>query len=202
MSAALVRHTVHAVAWQPPLLASVLATLAVAIGPGPDTVLPLQVAAVVLAASAAFAFDDPAFEMIAALPSTLAARRTVRLLLVTVALWTVWVSLLGWRHPADAQEVWTLIAMFGGLFWLSIGISGAAGRRTGGIGAAVTGPTLLLALVASSVVPPRWRPLPLGDVPGGWAALQVRWSAAALLGASLLCVSSRDMLARWPHRRG
>lgn len=200
MSAALVRHTVRAVAWQSPLLASVVATLAVAVGPGQDTALPLQVAAVVLAASAAFAFDDPAFEMVAALPSTLAARRTVRLLLVTGALWAVWVSLLGWRHPAAAQEVWTLMAMFGGLFGLSVGISGAAGRRTGGRGAAMTGPTLLLALVASSVVPPRWRPLPLGDVPGGWAALQVRWSAAALLGASLLSVSSRDALARWPHR--
>jgi hypothetical protein len=201
ISASLVGHTVRAVAWQPPLLASVVATVAVAAGPGQGTVLPLQLAAVVLGASAAFAFDDPAFELVAALPSTLAARRSLRLLLLTGTVGAVWGILLAWRHPAEPQELWTLLAMFAGLFGLSIGISGAAGRRTRGRGAAVAGPTLLLALIASSVVTPRWRPLPLGDVPGGWAALQLRWSSAAVLGAGILSVSSRDALAR-PHRRG
>jgi hypothetical protein len=196
---ALVMHTIRAVAWEPPLMASVLATLAAAVGPGQDTVLPLQVAAVVLAASAAFALDDSAFELVAAMPSTLTARRAMRLLLVTCALWSVWGALLAWRQPSEPQELWTLLAMFGGLFGLSIGVSGVAGRRSGGRGGAVTGPTLLLALVASSVVPPHWRPLPLGDVPGGWAELQLRWSAAAVLGASMLSVSSRDALARWPR---
>jgi hypothetical protein len=196
---ALVMHTVRAVAWQPLLMASSLATLAAAVCPGQDTVLPLQVAAVVLAASAAFALDDSAFEMMAAMPSTLAARRAMRLLLVSCAVWSVWGALLAWRQPSEPQELWTLLAMFGGLFGLSIGVSGVAGMRSGGRGAAVTGPTLLVALVASSVVPPDWRPLPLGDVPGGWPALQLRWSAAAVLGASMLSVSSRDALAWWPR---
>jgi hypothetical protein len=190
------------VAWQPPLLASAVAALAVAVSPGQDTVLPLQLAAVVLGASAAFAVDDPAFELVAALPSTLAARRAVRLVLVAGAIGAVWGILLAWRRPAETQELWTLLAMFAGFFGLSVGISGAAGRLTGGRGAAVTGPTLLLALIASSVVTPRWRPLPLGDIPGGWAALQLRWSAAALLGASILSMSSRDVIAGWPHRPG
>jgi len=126
----------------------------------------------------------------------------MRLVLVAAAVGGVWGSLLAWRRPAATQELWTLLAMFAGLFGLSIGISGAAGWRTRGRGAAVTGPTVLLALIASSIVTPRWRPLPLGDVPGGWAALQLRWSSTAVLGAGILAVSSRDALARWPYRLG
>jgi hypothetical protein len=53
-----------------------------------------------------------------------------------------------------------------------------------GLGLAIAG----TALVVSSILPPQWRPFPLGDVPGGWAALQARWATPAALGTLVLIV--------------
>jgi hypothetical protein len=194
-------YRIRVVPWQGPITASALSVLAVALGPGQGTALPLQLAAILLAASAAFAVDDTAFELLAPSPSSLAARRLARLLVVIPALTTIWTLLLLWRGPADPQETRTLAVMFAGLLALNVGASAASGRRTGGRGAAAAAPSLLLALILSSAVPPHWRPLPLGDIPGGWAALQARWTAACLTGALVLILSSRDPVSRRPRRR-
>jgi hypothetical protein len=194
-------YSIRVVPWQAPVTASAISVLAVGVGPGQGTALPLQLAAILLGASAAFALDDPAFEFLAASPTSLMKRRLARLIVVITALTAVWAVLLVWRRPADSREARTLVVMFAGLLSLGVGASAAAGRRTGGRGAAVAAPCLLLALALSSVVPPHWRPLPLGDVPGGWAALQVRWTAACLTGAIVLILSSRDPVSQWPRRR-
>jgi hypothetical protein len=193
--------SIRVVPWQAPVTASAVSVLAVGVGLGQGTALPLQVAGILLAASAAFALDDPAFEFLAASPTSLMKRRLARLIVVISALTALWTVLLLWRRPADLQETWTLVVMFAGLLALSVGASAAAGRRTGGWGAAVAAPCLLLALAVSSAIPPHWRPLPLGDIPGGWAALQARWTAACLTGALVLVVSSRDPMSRRPRRR-
>lgn len=90
------------------------------------------------------------------------------------------------------QATLTLAAMFAGLVGLTLGIAGVAAHRTGGRGGAVAAPVLMLALIVSAIFPPQWRPLPLGDVPGGWPALQVRWSTAAVIGALVLLATCRD----------
>jgi hypothetical protein len=157
-----------------------------------------------LAAAAGFAFDDAPYETLAASPSSLIRRRFSRLIVVTpptIILWTTLVS----QGVNGRQETLTLAAMFAGLVGVTLGIAGVAAHRTGGRGGAVAAPVLLLALVVSAIFPPRWRPLPLGDVPGGWPALQARWSTAAAIGTLVLLASCRDparrRLLRYPTDR-
>jgi hypothetical protein len=83
--------------------------------------------------------------------------------------------------------------MFAGLLGLSLSLAGVAERRsTTGRGGIVATPGLMILLVASSLVPHRWRPLPMGDVPGGWTQIYLRWGAAAAIGVLVLLWSSRD----------
>jgi len=148
-----------------------------------------------LAAAAGFAFDDSSYETLAASPSSLIRRRLGRLIVVippTIILWATLVS-QGVNGP---QETLTLVAMFAGLVGLTLGIAGVTSLRTGGRGGTVTAPVLLLALIVSAVFSPLWRPLPLGNVPGGWPALQTRWSTAAVIGTLVLLVSSREPARR------
>lgn len=177
--------------WHPMVIATVVGAAVLASGHARLVVIP----STLLAAAAGFTFDDPSHEIVAASPSSLIWRRFSRLIVVmppTIILWTTLVS----QGVNGRQETLTLAAMFGGLVGVTLGIAGVAAHRTGGRGGAVAAPVLLLALIISALFPPRWRPLPLGDVPGGWPALQARWSAAALIGAVVLLVSSRDPARR------
>jgi hypothetical protein len=148
-----------------------------------------------LAAAAGFAFDDPSHETLAASPSSLIRRRLGRLGIVIPAVSVLWIALVS-QGVSGRQETLTLAAMFAGLVGLTLGIAGVAAHRTGGRAGAVAAPVLLLALIVSAVFPPRWRPLPLGDVPGGWPALQARWSTAAVIGTLVLLTSCRDPARR------
>jgi hypothetical protein len=122
-------------------------------------------------------------------------RRISRLTVVMPITLIVWAMLVS-QGVSGSQETLTLVAMFAGLAGLTLGIAGVAAHQTGGRGGAVAAPALLLALVVSSVFPPPWRPLPLGDVPGGWPALQARWSTAAAIGTLVLLASCRDPARR------
>jgi hypothetical protein len=53
-----------------------------------------------------------------------------------------------------------------------------------------------VALVLSTVLTPRWRPLPLGDIPGGWSPIYVRWTSAGVVGLLVFLLSSRDLANR------
>jgi hypothetical protein len=182
------------------VIATVVGAAVVASGQARLVMIP----STLLAAAAGFAFDDSSHETLAASPSSLIRRRLGRLIVVippTIILWATLVS----QGVNGRQETLTLVAMFAGLVGLTLGIAGVAAHRTDGRGGAVAAPVLLLALVVSAIVPPRWRPLPLGDVPGRWPALQTRWSTAAAIGTLVLLASCRDparsQLLRYPTDR-
>ncbi|MGZ8619082.1 MAG: hypothetical protein ACXWYE_04200 [Actinomycetota bacterium] len=87
--------------------------------------------------------------------------------------------------------------MFAGLVGLALGIAGVAARRSSRwLGGIAVAPALFSALILSTMVTPRWRPLPMGDIPGGWQPIYLRWTAAAVIGLVLLAVSSRDRAGR------
>jgi hypothetical protein len=125
-----------------------------------------------------------------------------RVLLVGVPLTWVWVALIAWHGTVSIRETWQVTAMFAGLTGLTFGIAGVAARRSSrGLGGAAAAPTVFVLIVLSTVVPPRWRPLPLGDIPGGWTQVCLRWSVAALIGALVFLSSSRDRpAAPWQRR--
>lgn len=194
MTRAEFRYNFMAIPWQAPLIAAAVSTVLVVVRAGQSAVFPLQAGAILLAGAAGFAFDDTSFELLAASPTALWRRRVGRLAVIvppTVMLWALLVAFLGTESDA---ETLTLIAMFAGLLGMGLGISAVAGRRTRGRGGAVAAPAILLAPIVSSVFPAAYRPLPLGDVPGGWAALQTRWTAVAVVGVLTLLASSKDAI--------
>jgi hypothetical protein len=182
------------------VIATVVGATVVASGHARLVVIPTTL----LAAAAGFAFDDPSHETLAASPSSLIRRRLGRLIVVIPPTIIVWATLVS-QGVSGIDETLTLVAMFAGLVGLTLGIAGVAAHRTGGRGGAVASPVLLLALIISALFPPHWRPLPLGDVPGGWPALQARWSTAAAIGTLVLLASCRDparrRLLRYPTDR-
>jgi hypothetical protein len=189
------RYAAAAMRWQAPIIATVVSTTMVAFG-GQATVLPLQVSSILLAAGAGFALDDPCFGMLAPSPTSIWRRRVSRMLVILPPVILVWSALVLWHGTSGPDETWTLVAVFAGLLGLALGTAGIADRRSGGQGGPVVAPTMLAALLVSSMVPPRWRPLPLGDVPGGWDAVQARWVAAAAIGALAFLASSIDPARR------
>lgn len=126
-------------------------------------------------------------------PTSLLRRRERRVAIVALPVIASWTTLVAVQGPADAAEARALITMFAGLIGLSLATAGVAARvsakNRGGI---AVGPSLLVALIASTLFPPRWRPLPMGDIPGGWAAIYLRWSLAAIVGIVVFVWSSRD----------
>jgi hypothetical protein len=158
---------------------------------------PLQAVSIILATAAATAVDDPAAEVLGASPTTLRERRLLRVAQVVTPIVSLWAVLVVVQQPQSAAETATLVAMFGGLIGLALGTSALANARlTSNHASIVVGPTLLVLLLASTVFPPPQRPLPMGDIPGGWSTIQTRWTIAAVIGASVFLVSSRDRAAR------
>ncbi|CAN5472116.1 hypothetical protein BH24ACT7_BH24ACT7_23010 [soil metagenome] len=202
MRADALRHTAAAIPWLPAVIASVVSVAVVAASHGQATVAPLQLASVLLSTAAAFALDDPAFEVLAPSPSSLMHRRWARMGVVLAPTMSLWATLVLWHGTAGREETLTLVAMFAGLLGLAFGISGLVGRRSGGRGGSVAAPAILVAIAVSSLIDPRWRPLPFGDIPGGWSALQTRWGVAAAVGAAILAASSVDPAGRRIGRTG
>lgn len=190
-------YSIRAVRWSPLGIAALISTAAVIARRDGDAAAPLQATSIFLASAVGFAFDDPAAEMLDASPTSLLrrrARRIATLIAPVIALWTMLVWVQG---PRDAAEAWALITMFAGLTGLSLAIAGvtarASAKNRGGI---AVGPSLLVALITSTLFPPRWRPLPMGDIPGGWPAIYLRWSLAAMVGTVAFLWSSRDRARR------
>jgi hypothetical protein len=103
----------------------------------------------------------------------------------------VWATSLLSKGRKARCETWALLAMCTGLASLNVAIAGVIGRKRNAGGRWVA-PILLALLFLSTAFPPRWRPLPIGDVPGGWAPIYLRWSTAAAGGVLLFLWSSRD----------
>jgi hypothetical protein len=93
--------------------------------------------------------------------------------------------------------------MFAGLVGLTFSIAGVASRRSPtGRGGIVAGPGLFILLIVSTLFPTRWRPLPMGDVPGGWTPIYLRWGTAAVIGLLVFLWSSRDPARHALRARG
>ncbi|MDQ4059433.1 MAG: hypothetical protein M3124_09960 [Actinomycetota bacterium] len=187
----------RSIPWVPLATAALVSTLVVGWRHGHAAAVPLQLVAILLSSAAGFALDDPAAETLAASPTSLLRRRLLRLLLVGPPVAVVWGLLLWWQGTDGAEETWALMLLFAGLLGLSMGVSGIAGRRSAkGSGGIVVPPAIFVLLILSTVIPREWRPLPLGDVPGGWDQIYLRWGAAAVLGTIAFLTSSRDPATR------
>jgi hypothetical protein len=179
--------------WLPTVAAWVVGAVVVVILRERGAAAPLQAVSILFASGAGFALDDPAAELLSASPTPLLRRRIARLALVIPPTVAIWVALVAVQGPANGRETWAVVAMFAGLLGLSLSFAGVAERRsTSGRGGIVAAPGVMILLVASSLVPHRWRPLPMGDVPGGWTQIYLRWGAAAAIGVLVLLWSSRD----------
>ncbi len=190
------RYTIRATALVPLAIAMAVAALALALD---LSVTALEAIAVLLATGVAFSVDDPAHETLAASPAGFRSRRVsrIRVVLVPVGVvlvvaWSLYASTDGSKSVGEMAALATMAA---GLLGLSVGVAGIAGRREGR-GGVFAGPVVLALLLASGIFAERWRPLPLGDVPGGFPAIIQRWAAAALVGTGMFLWSSRDPMRR------
>jgi len=197
LSADGLRSTARTIPWLPSVAAAGVATVVVVARLADDAAFPLQIASVLLASGLGYVLDDPSFEVLGSSTTPLWRRRMDRLIVALPPTVVVFLTLLAWHGTIGRQETLALVVMFVGLVGMALGIAGVAVRRSGrGLGGIVVAPTLFVALILSTMVAPRWRPLPMGDVPGGWQPIYLRWAAAAVVGLVALAVSSRDRAAR------
>lgn len=196
-------YTLWAMPWLPPALAALIAVSVVVLRHGQSAAMPLQIVAIALASGAGSALEDPAAATLAGSPTSTLRRRGRRLAIALPPSGLLMVALLAWQGTAGPEEALAIVAMFAGLLGLSLGIAGVATRRSprGVVGAFVP-LTLLVLLILSTVVSPRWRPLPMGDVPGGWTQIYLRWTAAGVAGLLVFLLSSLDTARRVPSIRG
>ncbi len=193
------RYSARPLPWQPPLIALALSSVIVLVRMGGQAALPMQITALLLAGAAGFCLDDPAYEVMAASPHSLLRRRLHRVLVVVppiVAVWLIAWAVIASQGSTNTTEFGALLLMFVGLITLSLGIAGLTGRRSRGRGGPVVAPTLFVLLFISTALPPRWRYMPLGDLPGGWSAIYIRWTAVGVVGVLLFLLSSRDEAIR------
>jgi hypothetical protein len=196
-------HTARAIPWLPAFAAGILGVVVVGALHDRDAAAPLQAVSVLLAGAAGFAFDDPAAEILAASPTSLRQRRMARLALIGAPILLFWLALVAAQGPASWAETWAIAAMFAGLVGLTFSIAGVASRRSPtGRGGIVAGPGLFILLIVSTLFPTRWRPLPMGDVPGGWTPIYLRWGTAAVIGLLVFLWSSRDPARHALRARG
>ena len=192
-----VTYVARAMRWSPLGIAAAVATTVVIAQRNASAAKPLEAISIVLASALGYLFDDPAADTLDALPRSLLLRRLDRVGCALIPTASVWIALVWIQRPASSNELSALSAMFAGLVGLSLGAAGIACRRPpAGRGGLYVGPALLALLIISTTFPPRWRPLPLGDIPGGWTAIELRWSTAALVGSMLWLWSSRDRARR------
>ena len=190
---ALLAHTGRAIPWLPAFAAGILGVVVVAALHDRESAAPLQAVSILLASAAGFAFDDPSAEILAASPTPLLRRRMVRFASMGPPILLAWLALVAAQGPASWAEAWAIAAMFAGLVGLSFSIAGVASRRSPtGRGGIAVGPGLFILLIVSTLMPTRWRPLPMGDVPGGWTPIYLRWGTAAVIGLLVFLWSSRD----------
>lgn len=211
--------TCRATAWRPLHLAGLVAVaLAATVHRVPDPAFaeligPLRFAAVASAVGAAGALDDPTRPHLDGTPVSLAARQSLRLLVVAAATLCWWVAALATvaAHPAaraaalegSALPIVALTIELVTLLLIAWAVAAVVVRRRGGsgavagAGAAVATPVLLL------FAPERWGLL-AGD-PGAagadvWIAAHLRWLGVALLAATVLASALRDPAGRLTTR--
>ena len=172
-----------------------IAAIIAQLGRGRDITQMYAFALLVSTAGIGFALDDPAAEMVAASPSTLARRRVVRIVLAatfTLVAWTMIAVAVG-ASPAErfpaAEIVMELIALAA----MGLATSAAVQRHTGSPGgptaalAVLVGPVFMLGVVFRDV-----RVFP-SLVPG--QDMRERWVWVAIAALVALLRTSRDPVA-------
>ena len=145
------------------------------------------------AATATFAYDEDALQVVAVTPRGTGWRRSTRLAVVLVPL-TVWVLVVALR-PGDlliARPGWWLLG--GAAVLLSVGSAALASRRLVPAPGAVLAPVVAMAVLAPVTLTGMfsWGTLyPIGDFP---ATVRTVWLVVALTGAAVCAVALRPGL--------
>jgi hypothetical protein len=177
---------------------AVLVTLTASVADGTTgAAWTLRGTALFLAAAAAFALDDPAADVLAPSPTTLAARRLVRLTVVGA------VSAGTWLAVAAYLSVRGTSVSLAALGVESLGVVAAAvaaaavlaarGTPTPGL---LVAPAVPVIVLATAQIPRRWALL--GD-PTQWSDASTRWLVVVALAAAVVVRTSRDPAS--PPRR-
>lgn len=181
------RHLVRAVVWQPVVLGGVVALALAYDGFRTDAEQTLAAASVAL--GCAFLLDDPAWVTMSTSPAPLWWRRSLRIALALPAAGIVWLAALlvaGLPRIAVGPGVLEVATMIG----ITLATAAVAVRRSGdGLGGSAAGPVLLVLVVGSLVLPPRWAVHPV-------VAHQWRWALLLSVSLMALLTASRDPAAR------
>lgn len=205
------RPVVRSIRWGPLVGAGAAATAMVwLMGPDrpnpPTSLSSLRLAAFLLCAGAAFALDDQAADTLAPSPTTLLARRGVRLAVVVAGaglLWAALIAVAGVAAPAGqgpipaaaatieaaALVAFTLTSAVVACRWAPHGLGGIAG-----------GPALTLAVLAAYLGQMRWprhlTVFPLGPGDPNWEAAHRRWWVVLAVALAVMVAESLDPARR------
>jgi hypothetical protein len=161
------RPVARCIAWQPLVIAAGVSSLVIATQVGESPALPLQLAAILLAAAVGFSLNDPGYEVLAPSPRSLLRRRLQRATVIVPVMVVAWIAALAaTREYLRPVEIGGLSVMFAGLLGLSFGLAGVLGRLSGGRNGSVVATAILVAQFVSSALPPSWRFMPLD---GRWS---------------------------------
>ncbi len=161
----------------------------------------LRGAAILLAGGLAIALDDPAADLLAASPTTMAKRWAARLGLAAGLVAASWALLSAWVG-----------GVVGGLPWLALSVEAAAlGGFSVALAAALrrwrdvrepgplVAPAVFGAVLAANLLPQRFSLL-AGDPSGnGWTAAHMRWATILMAALLVVAVAAQDPAVR--HRR-
>ena len=193
----LVQPLVGALRWQPALGAAALAVLLVvwraeAMHDPGAALQVLRGVTVLLALGAAFLLDDPAAGTLAASPTSLSWRRSVRLAAVVVLVGPPWaLAVLTARARAGDVPVAGLTVELAALVAVALAAAAALARwadaREPGV---LVVPLVVGAALAMTTVPARWALL----VPPGpeWEPAHQRWALLAAAAVVVLALCTRD----------
>lgn len=154
----------------------------------------LIAASIIVGAGAGYAVDDPAAATLAASPTTLAARRSLRGAVIVVALALAWVMAVGLagRFGAGRPDLSDLAATMAAAAAISLALAARARTDAAVSSGSAAGSGALLAMVVVASLSMRWSQLPTLD-PG---PSHGRWWWVAAAGLASAAWSSRDPAGR------
>lgn len=198
---AAIRWPAGVVSWG--LVAALLAVKDEALDDPGSALILVRAAGVIAVLGAGFVLDDEAAGTLESSPSTLAWRRSLRVLLAVLLVAVPWMLIL-WRLDAHGTRlpVGGLTLEVVALLAVALATAAAVSRRSGTIDPGVaTTPAVFVLVLGAFQLPPM---LALYAGSGsGWDEAHIRWAAVLAAGALALLWLSRDPAARgvmpWPR---
>ena len=196
--AMLVRPTAHSLAWTPLASGGALALALLALTD--QGLTELRLAGIGICVGAAFILDDAAAVTVAYSPTTLLARRSLRIALALAPLAAL-SALLSW-FAGSAASLGVSLELAAMLAVTLAAAAIAARIRGDGRGGVAAGPALLTLLAAAFLLlPPRWGLFPAVPRDPSWTAAHQRWALILLAGVLCLLRASRSPARkRWTPR--